>query len=179
MISSFILFLSFFLFKEIKKSGKQPTVYLITKGSEEFASLFATYKETISLLSYCPSLTVQKDVSPPPFCAIDTVNEFTIVASDLKGIIDPENEVQKLEKKLQKLTIDVTLTESKIADPLFKEKTPAEVQEALLNKVFIFFQKLFLLFLFFIVFFSECFPQERNRGNQFGHQATSRNEVME
>ena len=55
------------------------------------------YRGCVSTLAYCSG--VQIGDSPPPGCAIVTVNDKISAHLMLKGLIDPSKEVEKLNKK--------------------------------------------------------------------------------
>uniref|UniRef100_A0A7S1XAF9 Valyl-tRNA synthetase tRNA-binding arm domain-containing protein n=1 Tax=Tetraselmis chuii TaxID=63592 RepID=A0A7S1XAF9_9CHLO len=66
----------------------------------------------------------------PASCGIKICDEFTTVYMLLKGVLDPELEIKRLQKKAGELASKAAALAKKMAMPKYSEKTPAHVQEA-------------------------------------------------
>ena len=119
---------------EIKKKGKEPAVTVVC-ADEKLYPVYEEYLKTVELLSYTKGLKLARETPSLAGCVTASVNDHVTVVSDLKDIIDPKLELEKLSAKLAKLTTDIALAETKAGDKLFQEKTPEKVKENFINKL--------------------------------------------
>ncbi|CAH2980649.1 unnamed protein product [Chilo suppressalis] len=75
------------------------------------------------------------DGQPPVGCSILTVSDKIEVHLVLKGLIDPQKEITKLEKKKETLTQTVTKLQQSMAAEDYSTKVPVEVQKSNTEKL--------------------------------------------
>jgi valyl-tRNA synthetase len=86
------------------------------------------YRNMIINLARLKSLSVGNAVERPKSSATAVVNDATIFVS-LEGIVDITKEIQRLEKEINKLTIELTMVSKKLNNGDFLSKAPAPVVE--------------------------------------------------
>ena len=124
----------------IKKTKKYPHIFLRTRSAkvaEIFAegSPYAETARTLVLLCDGPIKLIPADAPAPAGCAVKIVNGSTEVFSELRGIIDVDAELAKLDKHVKSLESELAYLEKKTKDPLFETKTPQDVREATFAKI--------------------------------------------
>lgn len=99
-----------------------------------------SHRDLVINLAGLSALTVEPAGQRPKSSATAVVNNASIFV-DLEGIIDFAKEIQRLEKEINKLTIELTKVAKKLANEGFLSKAPADViqkvhdkQSALLEK---------------------------------------------
>jgi len=125
----------------IKKNNHRPRVYLRTKN-EKVRALLATdseYALPVSALGmYSDGLVIvlPADAATPAGCAVEVVPAAdSEVMSELKGIVDVDVELGKLNKQRARAENDLRNQQKKTKEPQFEEKTPKEVREATFAKI--------------------------------------------
>merc|ERR1719328_183098 len=92
------------------------------------------YKDVIATLAYSNKVAVvgadDKNNAPPDGCAIVTVSDKVAAHLMLKGIIDPEKEVEKLEKKKIQLNNQYEKLLKAAQVPGYEQKVPENVRTA-------------------------------------------------
>lgn len=66
------------------------------------SKVFQAYNQPLGTMSFCSEIQITN--SPPPGCAILTLTGHCEIHLLLKGLIDPEKELSKMEKKQNDLT---------------------------------------------------------------------------
>ena len=108
---------------------QKPQLYIACKDTRLSGALASLALE-IATLTYCDSTEfLAADAAAPASCGVKICDENTSVYLLLKGILDPELELQKLEKKIADLLGKQETLSKKMAVPSYVEKTPAKVQE--------------------------------------------------
>jgi valyl-tRNA synthetase len=80
------------------------------------------------LAKILPDWTLGPDVSRPKTAAAAVGDGFQIFIP-IGGLIDPEEEIRRLEKQLSDVSKDIGNLEKKLATPSFLERAPAAVVE--------------------------------------------------
>ncbi|KAJ8686683.1 hypothetical protein QAD02_022477 [Eretmocerus hayati] len=97
--------------------------YFVCHGPE-LKDKISKYSDIISTLAY--SIVSLKDA--PPGCVILTISDKLLVHLLLKGLIDPEKELEKLKKKEEQLNGTIKKLRQTISSADYQSKVPAEVQ---------------------------------------------------
>ena len=92
-----------------------------------------SHRDLVSDLARLSALTVEKVGQRPKSSATAVVNNASVFV-DLEGIIDFAKESQRLEKEINKLTIELTKVGKKLANEGFLNKAPADVIEKVREK---------------------------------------------
>jgi len=125
----------------IKKNNHRPRVYLRTKNEKVRALLApdSEYALPVSALGmYCDGLVqvLPADAATPAGCAVEVVAAAdSEVMSELKGIVDVDVELGKLNKQRARAENDLRNQQKKTKEPQFEEKTPKDVREAIFAKI--------------------------------------------
>jgi len=125
----------------IKKNNHRPRVFLRTKNEKVRALLAkdSEYALPVSALSmYSDGLinVLPTDAETPVGCAVEVVPQAdSEVMSELKGIVDVDVELGKLNKQRARAENDLRNQQKKTKEPQFEEKTPKEVREATFAKI--------------------------------------------
>lgn len=113
--------------------NKQKTDAFIVSSDEFSKQVLEKFASDVATLAYCSKVEVT--TTPPAGCAILTVTGSCEVHLLLKGLIDPEKEIAKLQKKKEQLEKSVENTNKAMAVADYATKVPAEVQEANKEKI--------------------------------------------
>lgn len=105
----------------------QLNVVLHTSDDAE-KELITANPSLIENLSRLESLTISDTADAPASCATGVVMGTTIYVS-LKGVIDFDKEVQRLEKELDKVTKELISISKRLTNESFLEKAPEDVVE--------------------------------------------------
>jgi valyl-tRNA synthetase len=97
-------------------------------------------RDLIINLARLGSLTVQNAGRRPKSSATAVVNNASIFV-DLEGIIDFEMETQRLEKEINKLNVELTAVDKKLANQGFLSKAPADVIDKVREKQSVLLEK--------------------------------------
>lgn len=90
-------------------------------------NVLSDFKFELQTLSYCSSTSIVKEA--PSGCAIITVNAQCEVHLLLKGIIEVEKEITKMEKKREQLVVSITKLKQKMSIEDYEKKVPLNVQQ--------------------------------------------------
>lgn len=107
--------------------AKIKTEAKIISSDEKTSSILHNFKMDLQTLSYCSSAEIVKEV--PTGCAILTINSQCEVHLVLKGIIEVDKEIVKLEKKREQLQQTITKLKQKMSLEDYEKKVPVNVQE--------------------------------------------------
>lgn len=91
------------------------------------------YASDLATVSYCSK--VEFDTTPPAGCAILTVSGQCEVHLLLKGLIEADKEIAKLQKKQQQLVQTVSKLKQAMEASDYATKVPADVQTANTEKL--------------------------------------------
>ncbi len=98
------------------------------------------HRDLLINLARLTSLTVEKTGRRPKSSATTVVNNASIFV-DLEGIIDFTKETQRLEKEINKLTVELTKVGKKLENDGFLSKAPADVIEKVREKQSVLLEK--------------------------------------
>lgn len=107
-------------------------IYIVSNDADTIAIL-KKYTSDLSTTAYC--LPIDFDVRPPPGCAILTVSGQCEVHLLLKGLIEVDKELLKLEKKKTQLDQTVTKLNQVMQADDYTIKVPVDVQQANTEKL--------------------------------------------
>jgi valyl-tRNA synthetase len=86
--------------------------------------------EALATSAYCSTISFVTTDAVPSGCAILTVSGHCEIHLVLKGLIEPEKEIVKLQKKQDLLTGSVAKLKKSMAAPDYESKVPVDVQTA-------------------------------------------------
>lgn len=86
------------------------------------------FQTDLQTLSYCSTTDVVKEA--PSGCAILTINAQCEAHLSLKGIIEADKEIAKLEKKREQLQQSIVKLKQKMSVEDYEKKIPVTVQES-------------------------------------------------
>jgi valyl-tRNA synthetase len=95
--------------------------------------IIESHRDLVSNLAKLSALTVEEAGQRPKSSATAVVNNASIFV-DLEGIIDFAKEIQRLEKEINKLAIELAKVGKKLENEGFLSKAPADVIEKVRNK---------------------------------------------
>ena len=107
--------------------AKTKTEAFIISSDEKVSITVNNFKNDLQILSYCSSVDIVGEA--PSGCAILTINAQCEVHLLLKGIIEVEKEVGKLEKKREQLQQTISKLNQKMNIEDYDKKVPINVQE--------------------------------------------------
>jgi len=93
------------------------------------AALLSRFTDTVATLAYSQHVQVSME-TPPPGCAIVTVNDKISAHLVLKGLIDPAKEMEKLGKKRAALEQTVGKLKKAVQVADYETKVPEDVRRA-------------------------------------------------
>lgn len=96
-------------------------------------SILKKFSADLATTAFCANVTF--DSTPPVGCAILTISGQCVVHLFLKGLIESDKELAKLDKKKQALQQTVVKLTQLIAATDYATKVPAEVQQTNLEKL--------------------------------------------
>lgn len=105
---------------------KTKTESFIISSDDKLSSIIESYKGDLQTLSYCSTSDVVK--TAPSGCAILTINAQCEVHLMLKGIIEVDKEIGKLEKKRDQLQQTITKLKQKMTMEDYENKVPENIQ---------------------------------------------------
>jgi valyl-tRNA synthetase len=103
------------------------SVDLQIKAGGQSADVLLRLKDLILHLGGIDSLDVSPHIKRPPTAATQVVGDLEIY---LLGVIDPDQEKNRLQKQKEKLLIDVTKVESNLDNENFLSRAPSHVVDA-------------------------------------------------
>jgi valyl-tRNA synthetase len=95
--------------------------------------IIESHRDLVTNLAKLSALTVEEAGQRPKSSATAVVNNASIFV-DLEGIIDFAKEIQRLEKEINKLAIELAKVGKKLENEGFLSKAPADVIEKVRNK---------------------------------------------
>lgn len=107
--------------------NKQKTEAFLKCSDSNLEKSLGQYCDVIATLSNCSSVLMTE---PPAGCAIFTASDKCEVHLLLKGLIDPVKETEKLQKKQDSLSQQVTKLEQAMSAADYETKVPSEVRQA-------------------------------------------------
>lgn len=108
--------------------NKTKTEAYIVASDDSSKAVLDKFSFDLATLSYCSKIDI---VNPPPTgCAILTLTGTCEIHLLLKGLIDPEKEIVKLQKKKEFLDKTVESLNKQMLAADYSTKVPTEVQEA-------------------------------------------------
>lgn len=113
--------------------NKTKTEAYILSTCEATKSILQKFTNDLLTTAYCSKLNF--DEQPPIGCAILPLTGQSEVHLLLKGLIQVDKELQKLEKKRTQLTQAIDKLNQAISAPDYISKVPAEVQQANTDKL--------------------------------------------
>lgn len=107
--------------------SKTKTEAFIICSDEKMTSTLNSFKTDLQTMSYCSSNEIVKEA--PSGCAILTINAHCEVHLMLKGIIEVDKEVVKLEKKRDQLQQTISKLKQKMGIDDYDKKVPENIQK--------------------------------------------------
>ncbi|MCU0578895.1 MAG: valine--tRNA ligase [Desulfobacterota bacterium] len=101
----------------------------------DLRALADRYRENVLILAKGADLSYLGDTEKPPAASISSVYQGVEIFIPVKGVIQFEDELQRLDKEIQKSRKDCQQTEKKLANEDFLQKAPAEVVQKEKDKV--------------------------------------------
>jgi valyl-tRNA synthetase len=109
-------------------NAQKPAVF-IQVDTQELHNLIKSQLNSIQTQSFCGDITIlSKDEQIPQGCAIEIVNPQCKTYISLKGMINIEQEIKKLQKKEAELSKAVQNIRDKMNDPQY-DKVPEKVKQ--------------------------------------------------
>jgi valyl-tRNA synthetase len=100
-------------------------IYVVCSDPEILSSL-DKFNGDLLVLSFCSTLKLNEE--PPAGCAILTISDKCVIHVLLKGLIEVDKEISKLEKKQDTLSQTIGKLGQAIADPTYATKVPEEIR---------------------------------------------------
>lgn len=113
--------------------NKTKTEAYIVCTDSQANDILKKYAQDLAIVSFCSK--IEFDCTPPPGCAILTVSGQCEVHLLLKGLIEADKEIAKLQKKQIQLTQTVGKLKQAMEAADYATKVPAEVQTANTEKL--------------------------------------------
>ena len=114
---------------------KEAAMIVLVENSPAELESVAAQADDIAVLCSASDLQVVSDAAQvPPRCAQRVVSPTVKVFLSLEGIIEPEKEIAKLEKELEKVDGALGPLQRKLAQPDFAQRVPEEVQQKMREK---------------------------------------------
>lgn len=107
--------------------AKTKTDAFIICSDDSLSSILSNFKSDLQTLSYCSSSEIVKEAQKG--CAILTINAQCEVHLLLKGIIEADKEIGKLEKKREQLQQTIIKLQQKMSVADYEKKVPQSIQE--------------------------------------------------
>lgn len=114
--------------------SKVKTEVFIICNDEKLSSTIESFKEVLKTLAYCSSADLIKQAAPTG-CAILTINSQCEVHLMLKGIIEADKEIAKLEKKTEVLEQTILKLKQKMSSDGYAQKVPENIQHENLETI--------------------------------------------
>lgn len=110
-------------------NAKKPAVF-VQVDTQELHNLIKSQISSIQTQSFCGDVTIlSKDEPIPQGCAIEIVNPNCKAFISLKGMINIEQEIKKLQKKEGELSKAAQNIRNKMNDPQY-DKVPDKVKQS-------------------------------------------------
>lgn len=108
--------------------AKTKTQAFIISSDDKLSSIVRDFQTDLQTLSYCSTSDVVKEA--PSGCAILSINAQCEVHLSLKGIIEADKEIAKLEKKREQLQQSIVKLKQKMSIEDYEKKIPVTIQES-------------------------------------------------
>lgn len=108
--------------------AKTKTQAFVISSDDKLSSILQDFQTDLQTLSYCSTIDVVKEAQSG--CAILTINAQCEVHLSLKGIIEADKEIAKLEKKREQLQQSIVKLKQKMSIEDYEKKIPLNVQES-------------------------------------------------
>eukprot|EP00252_Welwitschia_mirabilis_P021350 TRINITY_DN546_c0_g1_i1.p1 TRINITY_DN546_c0_g1~~TRINITY_DN546_c0_g1_i1.p1 ORF type:complete len:310 (-),score=74.73 TRINITY_DN546_c0_g1_i1:448-1266(-) len=103
--------------------------YILCKTEEVAAVIQKGTAEICTLASLSSMKVLKENDTPPAGCAVGIVNEHVSAYLLLRGIVDAEKEIAKLQKKKEELIRQQAAVKKKMDTLGYSEKVPVNIQE--------------------------------------------------
>ena len=113
---------------EMNIAPGKPLPVCLQNGSPQDRQWLETNQELLVKLGRLESVTWLESTDPAPESAIALLGELRILIP-MKGLIDKDAELARLDKEIQRIEKDLPRVEGKLADPSFMAKAPPQVVE--------------------------------------------------
>lgn len=107
--------------------AKTKTETFIISSDEKLSDIVNKFKTDLHTLSYCSTSDIVKEA--PSGCAILAINAQFQIHLMLKGIIEADKEIAKLEKKRDQLQQTIAKLQQKMALEDYEKKVPLNIQQ--------------------------------------------------
>lgn len=107
--------------------SKTKTEAFIISSDEKLTTILSGFKVELQTMAYCSTSDVVKEA--PSGCAILTINAQCEVHLMLKGVIEVDKEIAKLEKKREQLQQTIATLKKKMSIEDYEKKLPLNVQQ--------------------------------------------------
>src|SRR5258705_918825 len=114
---------------EMQIKPSEPIPVLIGAPDEKLRAVYSTNTNQITRLLRASEVSVSNQLEAPRASARAILSGGAEVAVPLAGLIDFEQERQRLSKEKEKLAAEATKLEAQLANPQFAERAPAEKVE--------------------------------------------------
>ena len=115
---------------------KVPAKFFVIFKDPALASHFEAQKDDFITAVNAESLQLlNTSETQPPGCAIFIVDEAVTVLIDLKGLVDVDAEIAKLQKQIADLAPLINKLQAKQCDPTYLEKAPEKLRQADADKL--------------------------------------------
>ncbi|KAJ8598262.1 hypothetical protein CTAYLR_005497 [Chrysophaeum taylorii] len=105
--------------------ARKPAAFYVRFTTPDKNAAFARQLDDFETLAKASTTTLLSPRDPTPTdCALKIVDETTAVLIDLKGLVDPKAEIDKLAKQIDDLTPLISKLEAKQADPAYLANAP-------------------------------------------------------
>jgi valyl-tRNA synthetase len=105
-------------------ANKPAHFHCVFSNDSERASILEGRKDDCSTLMRAASVTIGNDITPPKGCGQKLVDDKLSVLVDLKGLVDADAEIKKLQKELKTVEPLVAKLQAKITDARYLAKAP-------------------------------------------------------
>merc|ERR1719171_3229747 len=105
-------------------ANKPAHFHCVFSNDSERASILEGRKDNCSTLMRAASVSIGNDITPPKGCGQKLVDNKLSVLVDLKGLVDADAEIKKLQKELKTVEPLVAKLEAKIKDARYLAKAP-------------------------------------------------------
>ncbi|BBA34238.1 valyl-tRNA synthetase [Methylocaldum marinum] len=111
---------------EMNIAPGKPLPIMVQNGSEQDRTWLDRNREFIAKLARAETITWLSEADTAPESATALVGEMKVLIP-MKGLIDKDAELSRLEKEIQRLSKDLPRIEGKLNDAAFLEKAPPQV----------------------------------------------------
>ena len=108
---------------------KQKTDVVLKCEDQKLVDTLSRFRLWIQTLASSSNLDIAVDVEAPAGSAVATVNDKVAAFVVLKGLVDAEKEIAKLEKKMEEMAKTLSKLRDAAAASGYEEKVPEEVRK--------------------------------------------------